>query len=172
MATVCWFLASTLPSILANCSFHWSDNITFALGEGGGGPDPPTNTPLRPNSEIWSDMERQRGVSLSLASCLTHLAPPHRPVPRGEGVGPVVRPPPNSTKVHFFRLLILYLFQNVRGQAPNSPGLSSLVHISSQTTPPPKKKIWAGYGPATGLINANYSMARHPHGSSASRSYL
>ena len=46
-------------------------------------------------------------------------------------------PPPNSTKVQFFRLLVLYLFQSFRGQAPNSPGLSSLVHISSQTTPPP-----------------------------------
>ena len=60
------------------------------------------------------------------------------------GSGPVVCPPPNSTKVHFFRLLILYLFQNFRGQAPNSPGVSSLVHISSQMTPPPKSGLGTG----------------------------
>ena len=50
--------------------------------------------------------------------------------------------PPNSTNVHFFRLLILYLFQNFQGQAPNSPGMSSLVHISSQMTPQKKNLGW------------------------------
>ena len=61
-----------------------------------------------------------------------------RPVPRG-GSDRSYDPPPNSAKVHIFRLLILHLFQNFGGQAPSSPGMSSLVHISSQTPPPPSR---------------------------------
>ena len=55
------------------------------------------------------------------------------------GVGPVVRPP-QLHKGPLFQAANT-VFQNFRGQAPNSPGLLSLVHISSQTTPP-KNLSW------------------------------
>ena len=52
---VCWFLASTLPSILANCDCHWNNNIIFALGGRGGvlTPPPPKSAPALA-MRIWT----------------------------------------------------------------------------------------------------------------------
>ena len=83
------------------------------------------------------------------------------PYPGGGG-GPVVQPPSSSTKVHFFRLLILHLFQNFWGQAPNSPGLSSLVHISSQTTPP-KSELGTGLHQESHFHWTSPFINDHPH---------
>ena len=79
----------------------------------------------------WTRLELQRPVQARTRG-------------RGGRTGHTTSPPPLSpTKVHFFRPLILHLFQNFGGQAPNSPGVSSLVHISSPTTsPPPPNLSW------------------------------
>ena len=77
------------------------------------------------------------------------------PYPRGGRTGRTI-PPPNSAKVHFFRLLILQLFQNFRRQATNSPGESSLVQISSQTTNPRSEL-------GTGLQQERPCLHQHPN---------
>ena len=46
MPTVCWFFASTLPSIFANCDCYWNNNIL--LSAEGWGPDPHDLSPLTP----------------------------------------------------------------------------------------------------------------------------
>ena len=67
-----------------------------------------------------------------------------RPVPRGGGSDRSYDPPPQLHKGPPFQAAnILHLFQTFRGQSPNSPGVSPLVHISSQTTPP-KSELGTG----------------------------
>ena len=71
------------------------------------------------------------------------VIPSHLAVPPGGGGGRTGRTtPPSSTKVHFFRLLILHLFQNFRAQAPNSPGVSSWSTFQVKRPPPKKNLSW------------------------------